>query len=57
MSEGNNLKKWIRSTDDYEKMGWHYCRIHAVAFDEFNFKLLFDIYYIFEWDGSEEEGR
>jgi hypothetical protein len=56
MSEGYNLEKWVWSTDDFEKMGWHDCRIHAVAFDEFKFKLLLDIDYIFKWVGPEEDG-
>lgn len=51
-----NLEKQIWTIDDFEKMGWHDCKIHAVAFDEFNYKLLFDIDYIFEWVGPEEDG-
>lgn len=54
--EGYNLDKWIWTTDDFEKMGWHDCKIHAVAFDEFNYKLLFDIDYIFKWGGPEDDG-
>lgn len=56
MMEGYNLEKGIWTTDDFEKMYWHDCKIHAVAFDEFNFKLLFDIDYIFKWVGPEEDG-
>lgn len=56
MSEGFNIEKAIWTTDDFEKMCWHDCKMHAVAFDEFNFKLLFDIDYIFKWVGPEEDG-
>jgi hypothetical protein len=57
IAKGYNLEKWIWSIGYYEKMGRHDCRIHAVAFDEFNFKVLFDIDYIFKCVGSEVEGR
>lgn len=50
------LEKWKWTTGDFEQMGWHDCKIHAVAFDEFNFRLLFDIDYIFRWVGPEEDG-
>ena len=56
MVERYNLEKWIWSDEDFEKMGWHDCKIHAVAFDEFNYKLLLDIDYIFKWAGPEEDG-
>ncbi|MBM7870716.1 hypothetical protein JOC70_002210 [Clostridium pascui] len=51
-----NLEKWAWTTDDFEQMIWHDCKIHAIAFDEFNFKLLFDIDYIFKWVGPDENG-
>lgn len=44
-----NVEKWVWATNDFEKMGWHDCKIHGIAFDEFNFKILFDIDYIFKW--------
>lgn len=56
MIERYNLDKWIWTTDDFEKMGWHDCKIHAVAFDEVNYKLLFDIDYIFKWVGPQDNG-
>ena len=54
--EAYNLDKWICTTDDFEKMCWYDCKIHSVAFDEFNYKLLFDIDYIFKWEGPESDG-
>ena len=37
-------------------MFWHDCKIHAIAFDEFNYKLMLDLDYIFKWVGPEEDG-
>jgi hypothetical protein len=51
-----NLDKWILTTDDFDQMCWYDCKIHAVAFDEYNYKLLFDIDYIFKWVGPEDDG-
>lgn len=56
MIEKYILDKWLWSTYDFEKMCWHDCKIHAVAFDEFHYKLLFDIDYIFKWIGPEDDG-
>lgn len=41
------LEKSIWTTDDFDKMGWHDCVIHGIAFD--GYKILFDIDYIFAW--------
>lgn len=49
------LEKWLWKDEDFEHMCWHDCKIHAVAFDESNFKLLFDIDYIFKWVEPQED--
>lgn len=56
MAEDYYLKKWIWTLEDFEEMCWHDCKIHAVAFDELNYRLLFDIDYIFKWVGPGEDG-
>ncbi|MEQ8198297.1 MAG: hypothetical protein ABRQ27_09870, partial [Clostridiaceae bacterium] len=57
MIEEFNVEKWVWTTNDFEKMGWHDCKIHAMAFDELNFKILFDIDYIFKWVEPGEDER
>ena len=42
------LLKEIWTVEDFDKMGWHDCLIHALSFNN-EFKLLFDIDYIFKW--------
>lgn len=37
------------SEKDFEQMSWHDCKIHAIAFDDKNNKLLLDIDYILQW--------
>jgi hypothetical protein len=37
-------------------MFWHDCKIYAIAFDEFNYKLMFDLDYIFKWVSPEDDG-
>jgi hypothetical protein len=44
-----NLEKWIWTEKDFSKMKWHDCNIYAVAFQKNDYKLMFDIDYIFEW--------
>ncbi|MGM9511853.1 hypothetical protein ACS5NO_29225 [Larkinella sp. GY13] len=34
---------------DFEKMGWHDCKIYSIISDDSNFRIIFDIDYIFEW--------
>ncbi len=51
------IDKWIWSEADFEKMGWHDCPIYAVGIDDKNFKLLFDIDYIFKWVESKLSGK
>ena len=35
--------------NDFDKLGWHDCKIHAIAFDDQNFELHLDIDYILKW--------
>jgi len=42
------LPKKIWTLDDFDEMAWHDCLIHAISFKG-DFKLLFDIDYIFKW--------
>lgn len=44
------LEKEIWTHNDIELMGWHDCIVHAVSFDDDQFKLLFDIDYILKWE-------
>lgn len=37
-------------------MEWHDCKIHAIAFDNVNNKLILDIDYIFKWIGPNGNG-
>jgi hypothetical protein len=43
-----DLSQQIFTTEDFDNMGWHDCRIHAISFGK-DFKMLFDIDYIFKW--------
>ncbi len=49
MGTNLNLEKLIWNEDDFDRMGWHDCKIYAVAFKDENFELVFDIDYIVEW--------
>lgn len=53
--EEYNLEKGTWTTNDFERMCWHDCKIYAIAFDKINFKLLIDIDYIFKWVDPEED--
>jgi len=52
-SEIFKLEKAIWNELDYEKMEWHDCSIHGIAFErrenEWGTDLIFDIDYIFQW--------
>src|SRR5262245_6966863 len=43
------IEKWVWSEADYEQMGWHDARIHAIAFLGESFELMLDIDYILKW--------
>lgn len=46
--------KW--TTEQFGEMGWHDCKIHAIAFDSINNRFLLDIDYILKWVGPNENG-
>ncbi len=43
------LAKSIWTTEDFATMGWHDSKIHGIAFDPENYKIIFDIDYIYAW--------
>jgi len=43
------LEKPIWTEADFDQMGWHDCRVHAVCFDPARYRILLDIDYIFAW--------
>ena len=49
MSNEYNLEKMIWTESDYDKMGWHDSKIHAISFRPDKFEFLLDLDYIFEW--------
>lgn len=49
-----NFDKHIWDENDFDKMGWHDSKIYAIAFEDDNFELMFDIDYILEWVNPEE---
>jgi hypothetical protein len=42
------MEKWIYTESDFEDMGWHYCQLRAMAFDNDFFTISFDIDYAFK---------
>jgi hypothetical protein len=44
-----DLEKLIWNESDFEQMGWHDSKIHAIAFRDETFELALDIDYIVEW--------
>ena len=56
MAEKYELEKWVWTEADFEQMGWHDARIHAIAFLPDSFELMLDIDYILQWvDPAEDE--
>src|SRR4051812_16698612 len=49
MSQKYELEKWIWTEADFEQMGWHDARVHAVSFVRDEFEIVFDLDYILEW--------
>ena len=57
MNDDNyQIEKAIWTTDDFEMMGWHDCRIHALAFTG-EWDLSFDIDYICKWVESKKKDK
>jgi hypothetical protein len=48
------LKKSIWAEEDFEEMGWHDCKLYALAFNHEKFEIAFDIDYIIEWVSQQE---
>ena len=57
MAEEYQLERWIWTEDNFENMGWHDCRIYAIAFSPDTFEVLLDIDYIFQWIHPEPEEK
>ena len=51
-----DYNKRIYSTADFEQMGWHDIKIHAISFNADEYELLFDIDYIIEWIEPKQNG-
>lgn len=49
MDESQLLEKWLWTQEDFERMGWHDGRVHALAFLPEQFELCLDIDYIVRW--------
>ena len=43
------LEKWVWTEADFDQMGWHDVRVHAIAAITERFEILFDIDYILQW--------
>lgn len=48
------LEKLLWTDADFDHMGWHDNKIHAIAFGQEEQELLFDIDYIFKWVDPKE---
>jgi hypothetical protein len=40
---------------EFDDLGWHDCRLYSIQFPDENFKLSFDIDYIFQWEAVNDE--
>lgn len=49
MAEKYDLEKWVWTEADFEQMGWHDTRIHAIAFLPDSLEFALDIDYILQW--------
>lgn len=60
MSELPKLEKAVWSQADFERMGWHDCTVHALAFEpnpDGSGTLLVDLDYIIQWVPPPSEGH
>ncbi len=53
----SDINKWIWTEEDFDRMGWHDCHIHAIAFSPETSELLLDLDYILEWMQPESQGE
>ncbi|OWV67778.1 hypothetical protein ATY76_12640 [Rhizobium sp. R339] len=44
------IEKEIWTTEDFDVMGWHDCRLYSVSLPNENFEFKIDIDYIFKWE-------
>jgi hypothetical protein len=49
VEEPELLEKWLWTEADFDHMGWHDSRVHAIAFLPDEFELCFDLDYIVQW--------
>ena len=56
MSKKYYLESYKWTTENFEEMEWHDCKIHAIAFDSIKNRFLLDIDYILKWVGPNENG-
>ncbi len=49
--------KKVWDTNDFERMGWHDCHIHALAFKEESSEFLLDLDYIVQWIDPDKEEK
>lgn len=56
MFDQDYLVNYKFTTQQFEEMNWHDCKIHAIAFDSSDNRLLLDIDYILKWIGPDERG-
>jgi len=49
MAQIFQIEKWIWTDNDFDSMGWHDSRIHALSFVPEQYEIVFDIDYIFQW--------
>lgn len=50
----NNIEKEIWDEKDFDQMNWHDSTIYAIAFDDENFTLQFDLDYVSKWIEPQE---
>ena len=53
MTPGYSLEKWIWTEAEFDRMGWHDVRVHALAHIPERWELLLDLDYIFQWNAPE----
>jgi hypothetical protein len=50
-----DLEKYVWSESDFNSMGWHDCKIHAITYFPESRELILDIDYLFEWVKPNED--
>jgi hypothetical protein len=57
MIEQYHLEKAIWTEADFDDMGWHDARVHAVAFLSDTWELALDLDYVFKWVEQDEPSK